>query len=338
MGAGISLLDTYRYETRICLRPYRYLTAARRCLAALCLTALCITETMAQEWNTHWIHHPEASAGEQVWFHRTLTVDGPATKARLVTASEGRFVVYVNGYNVTPDVFSPYGAWQTDTIRPVKCDITGYLQPGENTMAVWTAPRGNTHRQLSLMLNGRTADGREIVLTTDERWLCRTTGCRTNTDGNETVDGNASIDGRNEQYGREISVMRWIPAIESGTQGEREPMPMELPRSTAQVKQIRECAAIEVLGDSIVCRFGHPFNGQVRVTLRDMERGDTLRIGGLTYICTGESDEQACRRFTTDTQDKAVISGNGRLRRENIMKIEAVCIGESPLRGLPYLP
>ena len=93
---------------------------------------------------------------------------------------------------------------------------------------------------------------------------------------------------------------------------------------------------ISAAGDTLVCHLGRQCEGWVRLTLRGMHRGDTLRVNGLTYICSGRTDEQACRRFTTEAFSTIVVTGPKGFSRENVMSVEAIEIERhtrrSPLR------
>ena len=66
----------------------------------------------AQEYGMRWLYCPQASETQQVWFKRTFHTTALAKEAVLSVASEGRYIVYVNGYNISADLFSynPRGA------------------------------------------------------------------------------------------------------------------------------------------------------------------------------------------------------------------------------------
>ena len=76
----------------------------------------------------------------------------------------------------------------------------------------------------------------------------------------------------------------------------------------------------------VVFRGSAAGRGILRVTLRETHRGDTIHVNGLHYICRGNGDEQAFRRFTTEDIGEAVIQGPVWFSRKNVTSVEAIRI------------
>lgn len=294
---------------------------------------LCFLSAAAQGWDTHWIHHPGAADGEQVWFRRTFTDNCQAiTEAYVKVASGGRFMLFVNGYNASTDILTPDGGQPSDTLRTVTYDVTHLLRPDTNVVAVWYAPtesRLSDRRQLSLTFYGRTSDGTEgqFAHVTDSTWMCRTNGCCTRQDGGETVDATAWTPDWNTAGG---SPMGWQWAEADEADGSHASDDIQPARTSWRTARIRPYSLTTTDGTTMAYGCGRRFYGQVRVTLRGMRRGDRISVDGLEYVCAGRDDEQACRRFTAIECGAVTISGE-RLKPENITNVEGIAIQ-------PYVP
>lgn len=72
------------------------------------------------------------------------------------------------------------------------------------------------------------------------------------------------------------------------------------------------------------CVFGYPFRGTIRLTLRNTKKGAILKIGNLTYTCSGELDEQAFMRFLTSNDREFPITESSQLKHVQIVNIEGL--------------
>lgn len=326
----------------------------------------------------HWIHHPGAAPDEQVWFRRTFTGHGRPRQAAIEVASSGHIIVYVNGYNVSTDMPVDGCNDRTEscgdttegtetgmpdsTVRVTRYDVTRFMRPDTNVVAVWYSPAAGIstgpqtdHKQLSLTFFGKygtavgipgsrkdEGNGRGIGFchTTDATWLCRTNGCRTGrSDGNETTDGSQW---RADWNATDFSVTGWTGAAVTKDYSRSvltEVPPLHTAWHTTAILAYRYAGENN---GGLTYECDGTFRGMVRVTLRGMLRGDVISIGGLQYVCSGETDEQACRRFTTTTCGQVTIGwrpavnvrnlANGRpsaarrLTPDNIMNVEGIRI------------
>lgn len=292
-------------------------------LPALLLLLTAVLCAAAQDWGLDWIAHPAAGPADQIWFRRTLVLRGRPQRARITVASGGRYTLYVNGYNVTADVLTPYAAQPSGTITVTDCEVGRFLRAGDNVVAVWYSPATGGRKQLALALYGESdADGL-FAMRTDGTWMCRQAGRQTGADGSETADGNCHVEDWNMPAAQ---LAGWLPAEEQPACG---PSPLAVirpPSVAARISRTYRYSFLDDFGRDIVYRFGRTFDGWVRLTLRGMNRGDTVRVNGLTYVCSGRSDEQACRKFTTSLQGMAVVSGPEGFSRRNVTNIEGLAI------------
>ena len=340
-------------------------------------------------WPVSWISHPHAAVGEQVWFRRSFTGEGRAVAGQIEMAVSGAAVVYVNGYNVTADAIplpsvkssssissithaaglSPLGEPEGAVGNPsgamvARHDVTRFLRPDTNVVAVWCAPE----IRLSLVFSGLrvTHGGRRAApfsYMTDATWLCRTCGCTVSADGREHVDGRETED---EWRTGDVEVMKWLNAREvkdgekydetaekyikaideaAGKYGKAvseaggdDHIAMEVtpPHRAVRVSRIQECCLTAATAGRLTYSCGRGFRGRIRVTLRGMTRGEVLDIGGMGYICSGESDEQAIMRFTEYAGDSIVISGSMTLTPDKVQNVEAVSFEEYFNRSWMY--
>ena len=281
---------------------------------------------VAQEFGMHWYYSAQTEPTQQVWFKRSFHMNEPATKAVLSVASEGRCIIYVNGYNVSHDLFSdnPSGA-----IAVHDYQIENLLNVGTNTIAIWYSPVHYTHRQLYSTLSGQWESGGMFYQGCDEEWRCRGANAHTLPDGNEEIDGSHYVSSwKNYDWQEDMFLFSdWQPAaLATGEQ----PVVVTFSRHAAtgqRMQRILKRAKVSQSGRTLVYDFGQPVNGWVRVTMRGMKKGEVVEVNGLRYICKGGSDDQACRRFTTNVSGIARITLPAGRSRSNITRVEAISIG-----------
>ena len=320
------ILSTYLHAlVAVWLKP----TAAVIALVVALVAAMLVPSVaLADEWGQSWISHPSADSTEQVLFRREIVIAEKPTVAHVSVASAGLFALYVNGYNVSTDVLEPGASLGGNTLAVAHYEVARYLHAGSNALAVWYSPTGHcpkTDRQLSLTLFASTDARATFACSTDSTWLCRTAGCRTLPNGDETIDANRhdpswAID--------PTFTPEWLAASEACSTSSVPLTDRWLWHMARRVESIQQYKFFETVGSNSVCYlFPNSFDGWVRLTMRGMERGDTLTVNGLTYICSGETDEQACRRFTTAYSRSALVTLPADRPLSCIMKVEAMDIG-----------
>ncbi len=302
----------------------------------LCITVsllLLLSTAQGQDWNQQWISAPQADSAQQVWFRRTYVLPERAMQATIRIASKGHYVLYVNQYNVSTDVLTPPEA---GGIAVMHHDVTRFVRPDTNVIAVWYAPRlplMPTAKQLSLCFYGNLPDGGRFAYSTDSSWFCRAANVRTTAGGSEAADGRSYID---DWKAPSASILGWQPATQKETGGSDRAIDIAPIHPAKRIAHIYSCRYFDDSGTSIAYRFERPFEGWVRLTLRGMRPGDAVSINGQEYICTGIPDEQACRRFTTAFYDHVMVSGPPSFSRANIMNIEGISIEDYTHRSYLY--
>lgn len=277
----------------------------------------------SQSFGMHWIHHPAPNASDQIWFRRTYTLPHRPTKAVLTVASEGRYIIYVNGYVVSNDLFSsnPEGI-----IAMREYNIKGLLKAGQNVVGVWYAPTQETHRQLSATLTGSYENGATFYYETDGTWLCRKANARMTANGGEEIDATRYVPAWNQER---MQLLEWQAA--ERWKDTTWPMVSFVPMSKTafHAHQVLRRPKRSYYGNRVIYDYGQQVNGWVRVTLRRMKRGDVVYVNGLRYVCSGQREEQACRRFTTGPAGTAIILLPAGRNRDNITRVEAISISDT---------
>ena len=110
-------------------------------------TAAASTAT-AGDFGCRWMSHPAPDDTSHVWFRHTLVIDEqdmPRT-AYIHVATTGRFVLYVNGRNVSTALFTPDRTPNDTTVMAISYDVRRFLRPDSNTIALLPF---NTHTPTS---------------------------------------------------------------------------------------------------------------------------------------------------------------------------------------------
>ena len=295
-------------------------------LLSVVATVACPPSAEAQEFGQHWIASPDSDGYSQTWFRQTYTTAALPQWAQVTVCTTGYAALYVNERNVTGDVMQPYRKEKSNNPVAITYDVTRFLRPDSNTIAVWYAPAEPkaVGRQIAVNFAGRQADGTPFAYASDGNWLCRPATMRLLDDGGELKDGLA--------YPLQWTSADYAPALWTSAEEVEEEKAEPLTEfasfyPTTKVRKIREPNSFDVEGDSIVYDFGQAFRGWVRVTLREAVPGELLQIGGLYYVCNGTMDEQASRRFTLGDARRVVVCGDEHFRPSQIIRIEAIEIG-----------
>jgi hypothetical protein len=277
----------------------------------------------AQQWDCHFISSPKPDSTSQILFRKSYIFAERPHRAMLSVVSAGLFDVYVNGINVTGDVIVPYQNNLGGTLVRMTYDVARFLRTDSNIIAVRYSPlpESPSDDQLSLTLYGLQRDGSRFAFPSDSSWLCRTANAATEMNGDEWIDGNDNDE--------EWNTCAFIPALWMPTKSATDSYQHAI-RDEQQfymgekiVKIMRQKAEIHD-GESMIYDFGRPFRGWTRITIRNAKRGEVIHINGLTYICNGAIDEQACRKFTVESTEKTVIYGDDDFRPSQIQNVEGI--------------
>lgn len=285
---------------------------------------LCALNSHSQEFSTHWISYPIPNDSSEVLFSQVYITKKRPKQASISFASSGKLKVYVNERNISQDIYfiNP----QSSAICIYTYDITRFLRPDSNTIAVWYAPQENVavSKQLSLEYYGYDDKGSPFYHKADGNWRCKLLeGCYVK--GNkETFDSrNYDCLWKSSDYSRD----EWANSL-----GSFHTMP---PYNVVKNEFYQKCPYIQHIANPVTTykdqeglhyAFEEKFSGTPRITLREAKKGETLLIDGFKYICNGELDEQAFRRFTTIKQRTISITGDSKFTSQQITHVEGLDI------------
>ena len=164
-------------------------------------TAAASTATTG-DFDCRWMSHPTPDDTSHVWFSRTIVTsekDMPRA-AYIRVATTGRFVLYVNGRNVSTALFTPDRQKGDTAVAAIAYDVQRFLRTDTNTIALLYCPSMRTHRQVSVSFYGIAADNSHFAVSGTDRpsfalngnagWLCRHADTWQTHDGGEAMNRN----------------------------------------------------------------------------------------------------------------------------------------------------
>lgn len=291
-------------------------------------------DVVGPAFNAHWVSTPMPDSLTQVWFRQTYLSQGRAVNAHLVVASTGFYKVYVNQCNVGTALFYP--TQQPDNGQAVahEFDITTYLRPDTNVIAVWYAPSGPrcVDHQVSVIIYGTTVEGKPFSHVSDGNWLCRQANAAWLPDGHETIDGQGHDASWNAAA---FNAALWVNAKETESNNGTSVKPSTTTHAP-HITHIKRYKYFDAEGDTVDYEFGTGFRGMVRITLREAHPGERIFVDGNEYICNGQMDEQYCPVFRVEDCRRVRVYGDEHFSQEQITDIEALTISQ-PDDPLPRL-
>lgn len=164
-------------------------------------TAAASTATTG-DFDCRWLSHPTPDDTSHVWFSRTIVTsekDMPRA-AYIRVATTGRFVLYVNGRNVSTALFTPDRQKGDTAVASIAYDVQRFLRTDTNTIALLYCPSMRTRRQVSVCFYGIAADSSHFAVSGTDRpcfalngnagWLCRHADTWQTHDGGEAMNRN----------------------------------------------------------------------------------------------------------------------------------------------------
>ena len=164
-------------------------------------TAAASTATTG-DFDCRWLSHPTPDDTSHVWFSRTIVTsekDMPRA-AYIRVATTGRFVLYVNGRNVSTALFTPDRQKGYTAVAAIAYDVQRFLRTDTNTIALLYCPSMRTRRQVSVCFYGIAADSSHFAVSGTDRpcfalngnagWLCRHADTWQTHDGGEAMNRN----------------------------------------------------------------------------------------------------------------------------------------------------
>lgn len=276
-----------------------------------------------QPLTTRWLSAPGDGTGEAVWFARTYTSRHRPLLASLALTTTGRVEVWVNDIPVTRHLLTPERGEADGRAIALTVEIGRYLRPDTNRIAILYIPtaavRGGRH--LAVCCYGQRADGSPFAYFADEGWLC--------------APAHTGLDGWGREW-QDGGYRYTLPADSPQPDGGPARVSTLTATGAEEYQQVAyPCLAVtgmprpryfDPVAGGAEYEFGTAFYGLVRVTLRGMRRGQRVSVGGDTYICTGETDEQYQTRLAPRTLRRLrLVSAEG-LRPAQIQSVEGMAM------------
>lgn len=312
-------------------------------------TAAASTATTG-DFDCRWLSHPTPDDTSHVWFSRTIVTsekDMPRA-AYIRVATTGRFVLYVNGRNVSTALFTPDRQKGDTAVASIAYDVQRFLRTDTNTIALLYCPSMRTRRQVSVCFYGIAADSSHFAVSGTDRpsfalngnagWLCRHADTWQTHDGGEAMNRNlypyrwtdANQPLAMWQAVEETSTPHHLNTINTLSSEDicgYNPLRINpLVDNAARISRIYTPLLTEQNGDTLMVHLVSNRRHLIRVTLRGCRRGEHIRIGNLQYVCTGEMDEQAFTRFSPTDQNTVTISGDRHFCCEQVQEVESICL------------
>ncbi len=319
-----------------------------RLIHILILFAASLATTTACDFGCRWMSHPAPDDTSHVWFRRTLVIeeqDMPRT-AYIHVATTGRFVLYVNGRNVSTALFTPDRTPSDATVMAISYDVRRFLRPDSNTIALLYCPSTRTRRQVSISFYGIAADSSRFATNDTDGWLCRHADTWLTHDGGEAMNRN-TYPYRWTDTDQPLALWQAVEQISTSQHHNTTPpqhlntLPLlsaedicgyspvrinPLVDNAAHMRRIYTPLFTEQSAETLIVHLVPNERHLIRVTLRDCRRGERISIGNLHYVCTGEIDEQAFARFTPTSSNTIIITGDSHFRSEQVQEVESICL------------
>ena len=326
-------------------------------------TAAASTAT-AGDFGCRWMSHPAPDDTSHVWFRRTFVTeeqDMPRT-AYIHVATTGRFVLYVNGRNVSTALFTPDRTPNDTTVMAISYDVRRFLRPDSNTIALLYCPSTRTRRQVSVSFYGIAADSSHFATNDTDGWLCRHADTWQTHDGGEAMNRN-TYPYRWTDTDQPLALWQAVEQIStyqpintsppqhnttSTSQHHNTTPPQHLNTlpllsaedicgyspvrinplvdNAAHMRRIYTPLFTEQSADTLIVHLVPNERHLIRITLRGCRRGERISIGNLHYVCTGEIDEQAFARFTPTSSNTIIITGDSHFQSEQVQEVESICL------------
>lgn len=320
-------------------------------------SAAAASTATAGDFGCRWMSHPTPDDTSHVWFRRTLVTeeqDMPRT-AYIHIATTGRFVLYVNGRNVSTALFTPDRTPNDTTVMAISYDVRRFLRPDSNTIALLYCPSTRTRRQVSVSFYGIAADSSHFATNDTDGWLCRHADTWQTHDGGEAMNRN-TYPYRWTDTDQPLALWQAVEQISTSQHLNTTTPPQHLNTTPSQhnttstpisaedicgyspvrinplvdnaahMRRIYTPLFTEQSADTLTVHLVPNERHLIRVTLRGCRRGERISIGNLHYVCTGEIDEQAFARFTPTSSNTIIISGDSHFRSEQVQEVESVCL------------
>lgn len=287
----------------------------------------------ARQFNTHWVATPDTDSLAHVWFRTTLLSVARHREAHLTITTTGLVKVYVNEAKVGTAFFYPSRPQGDTTAITLTFDVTPYLRPDSNVVAVLYSPGfpHATRRQVSAVFYGTDYKGQHFAFFSDNSWICRNAASGLTPDGHEWVDGRQAD---TPWTACDFDAALWRHAVETPPDEDndrnstrQQTVPCKAYTAYLPAEKIvrsRSYNYFDANGNEVSYDYGCGFRGFVRLNLREARWGEQIEAAGLRYICNGQMDEQASPVFNIGYQHRVTVTGDRYFRRDQITEAQAV--------------
>jgi len=291
----------------------------------------------AADWNGQWIGADwmENNEGPLPWLRKTVTLEKTPNTAVAYVCALGYYELYVNGQKVGDDVLSPAVSDYGKRGLYLTHDITKYLVPGKNCIALWLG-RGwslgvlknagsvgpMVKAEVHLMFDG----SREQTIVTDATWKAYPSHITplgkgmSGSYGGERVEAEKEITNWNaadyDDSGWKAAAVHYPPTPIIAAQM------MEPNRLLDEIR----LAAVESIKDGFVLDMGRNYTGWFELAVPDdVKRGTTITMEFADkrfpdgrfqtygqrseYVARGGGGERFCNRFNYAAFRYAIVKG-----------------------------
>lgn len=308
------------------------------------ITTICwVLNSYSQEFGTHWISYPLPNDSSEVLFRHTYLSTQRPRQASITFASTGNVRIYMNGRNVTRDVFLGNETICCSSSPKERClfirtyDVSRFLRTDSNTIAVAYLPTAGMPlgKQLSLAYDGIDHEGHAFHHQADGGWQCLSThNTRTLFDNNSYENDWKESDTHNSGW---IAPTGAFESVASERDSQSLSIQMVRPPYSYYGTKNMLLPLKENRGKSqTTYDFGRSFEGTIRITLRDARKGERIHINGFTYICSGDMDEQAYLRLACSRQRVVTITGDKNFKTSQIQNVEGLEYDTIPSQSYLY--
>ena len=115
----------------------------------------------AQSFYTHWIAAQQVDSTSEIWVRQQIQLQECPVFASATIATTGKVDVYINERNVSTACWMPYRMGNDNLPVSINMEVTRFLQPGVNTIAIWYSPTFQhiNQQQMAFSLYGRMKNG-----------------------------------------------------------------------------------------------------------------------------------------------------------------------------------
>ena len=295
------------------------------CIIVLLLNSFALK---AQEGGAYWITPFRQCFAEEVVFVRNLFLESKSLKAQITIASEQQFTLFVNQRNVSIAVLEPFRSSPSLSVKAQSYDITHFLHPGNNTIAIVCTPQSNALSQPTIAVDGAITDkwNRTKRVISNQKWYCLFTGAFWNDDDQWVMSQGNNLHSLLEDTSFQPNCM---PVVTTKAASAGLLVPSWTPTHVeTHYKVVKTLIPRQIYQSSDIALFvfDKPFNGFIRITFRDTKSGEWICANNVFYRCLGVYDEQLSINNERKQYKDVVIWGDSSFAISQITKVEGLVV------------